>query len=954
MNHLFKILEPMGKSLEMTGKTPFFLDDPEKVWCVVGGEVHVYVVSRSGDVQTGRRDYLFSSGPGSILLGVDTGFFGKATGLLVSGVPGTSVVELSRSDFLEAARTETSEAASLVDGFLEGLGRGIIKDIVPLPRIRQEIVPGDAELQADRPAGSASSLWIELRTGRALFVGTEDMAPGGGFFALPSNCWILPLERCSLSSVSTEDLIVQGDFSSHFDRFSEVVFSSLAMNSRMKAADDVGELREMQRSRRTAMSSGMGRLFSHLSGGERASEVRENDPVSVACSAVAAFLRVDIPRSTGGRNGDVPDVLRRADLRTRKITLAGDWWISDGDPMIAFREDRPVALIPKGRGGYRMVDCDGELDVDRTVAESISPEGLHVYLPMPTRPLNAWDLLRFGISGRGRDIALAVVFGTALALLGLIPPEINGIVFSEVIPQAERGRMIQLFAILVGVALSSALLRFAQAVAFLRTETILDHRVSTGVWDRILRLPVDFFRKTTSGDLANRALGLYMLRSLASMAVRTFIVEGIFVLFYAAQSIWYDWRIALAGLGCLAIQGAVMLVVNLFQLRLQRPMIALQNRISALTFQLLTGIAKIRIAGAEELSFFRWAASFGEQRKLSSRARKLENGMNSAMALISGVTTIAVVYVLVRWSSDDGAYDTGRFMAFWTAFGALQASFLKVVSSVTTTLNVLPLVENLAPILRTEPETGGGKTDPGDITGSVELDRVTFRYRIDGPPVLKDLSFSVSPGEFVAIVGPSGAGKSTVIRMLLGFDRPESGGIFFDHKEIGELDLKKLRERIGVVLQGGGLLPGSIASNVRCSRDFSVDYVEEALAKAGMKDDISEMPMGIHTVLTEGANTISGGQKQRLLIARAIAGKPRVLIFDEATSALDNRTQELVSESLEAIDATRIVVAHRLSTVMGADRILVMDRGAVAEEGTYDELMKEDGLFADLVRRQMA
>jgi ATP-binding cassette subfamily C protein len=337
---------------------------------------------------------------------------------------------------------------------------------------------------------------------------------------------------------------------------------------------------------------------------------------------------------------------------------------------------------------------------------------------------------------------------------------------------------------------------------------------------------------------------------------------------------------------------------------------------------------------------------------LGTKARRLEVFLNTVMALFPLSVAIVILFALVRWSAADASYETGRFMAFWSAFGALQGAFFQMVSSFTATLNMLPLVENLAPILRAEPETGDMKTDPGEITGRIDLEGVVFRYLKDGPPVLKGLDLHIEAGEFVAVVGPSGAGKSTLIRLLLGFDQPESGGIFYDNKDIAELDLGKLRRQIGVVLQSGGLLSGDIASNVRCSRNLTAGQIEDALRTAGMEEDIAAMPMGIHTVITDGANTVSGGQKQRLLIARAVAGKPRVLIFDEATSALDNRTQAMISRSLENIQATRIVVAHRLSTVIGADRICVLEDGRLVEEGKYDELMAKDGLFAELVRRQ--
>lgn len=957
MNPLFKELTSLGTELEITGKTPFFLDDPQTVWCVLAGQLDVYVTAREGEKQTGGRDHLFTVDRDRALFGVEAGFFGDSMGLLASGIPGTRVLRVNRCDLLDLAAGETAgDVARLVDDFLEGLGRGIVKDIVPLPRIRQKLTVGAMELEAARPAGPDSLLWAGLEEGRALFTGTEDLAPGMGLFAVPSSCWIVPLGACTVRGRTTEDLIRSGELATSLDAFCETVFSSLAMNARLRAADDLGALRQMQKAGRNALANGLGTLASALSKSAKMNaRSHEETPLRRACAAAVAPLGLEIAPAVGeGSEESLIELARASNLRVRRVTLAGPWWRSDGAPMVAFREGRPVALVPTGRGGYRIADDDGERLVTDEVALSLSPEAFHLYRPLPSKPLRGLDLLRFGLEGSGREMAFAFVVGIGLALLGLIPPEINGVIFSEVIPQAERGRMIQLFAILVSVALSSGLLRFAQGISFLRTETTLDHDVSVGLWDRILHLPVAFFRETTAGDLANRALGLYMLRNVASMAVKTILIQSVFVVFFLGQSLWYDWKLGLAGLGCLVVLGALMVAVNIFQLRFQRKMTALQNRLSGLTFQILTGIAKIRVAGAEERSFSRWADLFGRQRTLGTEARRLENGLNTVVALFPMVTTMAILYVLIRWSAVDGAYDTGRFMAFWSAFGALQSAFFQVVSSTTSTLNVLPLAENLSPILETEPETGELRTDPGEITGCIDLDRVTFRYRSDGPPVLTDLSLHVEPGEFVAVVGPSGAGKSTLIRLLLGFDQPESGSVFYDNKDLAELDLRKMRGQIGVVLQGGGLLPGDIASNVRCSRPLSKEQVEEALKLAGMQEDLAAMPMGVHTVITEGANTISGGQRQRLLIARAIAGKPRVLIFDEATSALDNRTQAMISRSLENIEATRIVVAHRLSTIIGADRILVLDGGRLVEEGTYDDLLSRDGLFAELVRRQLA
>jgi ATP-binding cassette subfamily C protein len=266
----------------------------------------------------------------------------------------------------------------------------------------------------------------------------------------------------------------------------------------------------------------------------------------------------------------------------------------------------------------------------------------------------------------------------------------------------------------------------------------------------------------------------------------------------------------------------------------------------------------------------------------------------------------------------------------------------------------VPTYERAKPILETLPEVDEMKADPGELTGELEVSHVSFRYREDGPIVLKDVSVQVKPGEFVALVGPSGSGKSTLFRLLLGFEKLEAGAVYYNGRDLVGLDIREVRRQIGVVLQNGKLMAGDIFTNIIGSSLLTLEDARQAARMAGLEDDLKAMPMGLHTVISEGGGTLSGGQRQRLLIARALVHRPRILFFDEATSALDNRTQAIVSESLDNLQATRIVIAHRLSTIMNADRIYVLQDGRVVQQGTYDELIQAEGVFADLAKRQMA
>jgi len=388
------------------------------------------------------------------------------------------------------------------------------------------------------------------------------------------------------------------------------------------------------------------------------------------------------------------------------------------------------------------------------------------------------------------------------------------------------------------------------------------------------------------------------------------------------------------------------------QLRHQRALLGLQGRIASLLFGLIHGIAKLRVAGAEARAFARWAERFAEQRQRTLAAQRAANAQTAFNAVFGVLTSLAIFAVVGRASHE--AMPLGEFLAFSAAFGQFMAATLMLVSVLSSVLAMVPVYERLEPILETVPEVDESKAEPGELAGEIEFSHVSFRYQENGPQILDEVSFRAGPGEFIALVGPSGAGKSTCLRLILGFDKPAAGSIYFDGQDLSGLAVQSVRRQIGVVLQTGRPMAGSIFSNIVGSSNLGIDAAWEAAGMAGLEDDIKAMPMGMHTVISEGAETFSGGQKQRILIARAIVHRPRIILFDEATSALDNRTQEIVSRSLERLKATRIVIAHRLSTIQNADRIYVVEGGRVVEEGTYQDLLFRGGPFARLAERQIA
>ncbi|MBR5091564.1 MAG: ATP-binding cassette domain-containing protein [Ruminiclostridium sp.] len=397
------------------------------------------------------------------------------------------------------------------------------------------------------------------------------------------------------------------------------------------------------------------------------------------------------------------------------------------------------------------------------------------------------------------------------------------------------------------------------------------------------------------------------------------------------------------------IQYALLFMISsVVQIRISRKQMEISAKENGMSYALISGIQKIKLSGAEKRFFTRWLDIYSDGAELVYAPPTFIR-INSVITTAIGLFSTIILY----WLAVNSGIDQSNYMAFNAAYGMVMGSFTALSGMALNVGKIRPILEMAEPILSAEPEVSEKRETVTKLSGSIELDNVYFRYSENMPYVVKNLSLKISSGEYVAIVGKTGCGKSTLMRLLLGFEKPEKGAVYYDSKDINSLDLGSLRRKIGTVMQSGGLFQGDIYSNIVISApQLTLDDAWEAAEKAGIADDIRDMPMGMHTLISEGQGGISGGQKQRLMIARAIAPKPKILIFDEATSALDNKTQKQVSEALDVLGCTRIVVAHRLSTIRNCDRILVLDKGSIIEEGSYDELIEKGGLFAELVERQ--
>ncbi|PLX33604.1 MAG: NHLP bacteriocin export ABC transporter permease/ATPase subunit [Hyphomicrobiales bacterium] len=663
---------------------------------------------------------------------------------------------------------------------------------------------------------------------------------------------------------------------------------------------------------------------------------------------------------------DVGECTRQLGARLRPILLPTRWWKQDHGHLVGFvkgngsrkpadgtgeDDQSAIALIRGVSGGY-MIPVPGSekaIPVTQAVAEDIEPGALEILPPLPVKVSGLGDMARFVLPMIRKDLIWIAGIGALLGFIGALFPLATGIIIDTLIPGLERSLLAQLGVALAVVALLNYFLTLAKQRHMLRANGRSGLILQSAIWDRILKLPAGFFRSYSSGDLRSRMDGISALRSTVIDIVLSTTITAVFSVFYLILLLQYDTRLALVAIAYVLVLVAGSFAIALYMKSYYRRQAELSGWLSGYVFQVLQAIIKLRTAAAEARALVLWADKFADANAAALTTLRISGRFEVMTQLYVSVGMISLFAAAYYLSGP--SLSAGSFIAFLAAFGGFQSAFQGLSGAALSFIAVLPEWERAKPVLDAKPETSSSQKDPGELTGAIDMTGVNFAYE-QGSPVLKDISLSVSPGEHVALVGPSGSGKSTIVRLLLALDTPQSGTVTYNNQDLRSLDLTLVRRQIGVVTQNGKLSAGTILDNVRGATAISYEDCLGACVAAGLEEDLKTFPMGIHTPLTEGATTLSGGQRQRLLIARALVNKPKILLFDEATSALDNRTQAIVTQSLERLQVTRIVIAHRLSTIANADRIYVLDAGKIVEEGSYDDLQNNDGLFSSLARRQ--
>lgn len=813
--------------------------------------------------------------------------------------------------------------------------------------------------------------WLEVTAGQVLLMGEPQSAfSAGSLFCLHADAWLTAQGDAQLVPHRLDDCLRRSLLLPMLLGMQGALLQ--AISARQTTDDEM--VRERMEQRRHSANQQMGGALRRLVGVLQADRfetapLETHDKVLAACRIVGRPLGIDfpdLPRTVATAASGQPleerlaVVAQVARVQKRRVALRGQWWEEDAGPLVAFNQEtnEPLALLPihgKAKSKYVAVDPQSGVrtPVDVSLAQTLAPFAFGFFLPLPARRLTLVDLLRLGLTGRGHELTLVMVVAALLGLMGLLAPIAIGYLFDQVIPEADRPQIYQMTVGLLGAALATLSFSLLRAEVLLRLEGKMEAVIQAAVWDRVLKLPVNFFRDYAAGDLAQRVNAINTIHQQLSGAALTGLLTGLFSFLNLALLFFYAPMLALLGVALVTLALAVNGVALFLALAGNRSMMALQGKLSGQVLEYLNGITKLRAAAAEARAFARWAVRYAESKAIGIRVRTIQNTAEIFLTAFS-VLASAVLFYAIGTASGGAALSTGAFVAFTGAFAGFFVNFIIFSNTSLGLLQIVPLLERARPILDTLPEIDLARAHPGVLQGEITVSNVVFRYRPEGPPALNGVSFTARPGEFIAIVGPSGSGKSTLIRLLLGFEQAESGSIYFDGKDLADLDVQAVRRQIGVVLQSGQLMAGDIFSNIVGTHPLTVNDAWDAARLCGLDTDIEAMPMGMHTVLAEGTSTLSGGQRQRILIARAIVRRPRILLFDEATSALDNRTQALVSQSIERLKATRIVIAHRLSTILNADRILVMQAGHVVQSGTYAELMAQPGLFRELAERQLA
>lgn len=944
-------------AIPLPGNKPRLMHQDNTVALVSKGSVDLFLVLLVNGKPSGQRSFVGHFDAGAVLFYLAEDLTDNEFGVLIAGSPETSLSYCSLEQFLLHA-TEADKLDALLNWTSTCFSTLIHKELSPHG---QQIGEGEQhQVEAEGTVHTDEALcWISPGH-YILLPGYLDLPLSPNFpFPLVRGLWLAATDGPQISSVPLDKLFNACDFDSLLSALNPMLMNILIHAQQLSLQNDKARQRQRNSNDQFQKNQALDLLARVYSERVQSRETLADDPNTQAMQATCELLNISITPVTHPKTNaqdHIQQLARGSNVPLRRVLLRGRWWLQEGEPMIAFLEgsNQAVALLPGKHRGFICFNPSTKqyTPVDEELVQQLEGNAFMPYRSLPSGQVSGRDLINFSLFGAKPDLLRVFFLGSLGGLLAMAIPLATGLIFDQVIPSSDRVQLLQITAAIAIVAMATGVFQYLQGLSLVRLESRAGHALQSAVWDRIAKLPVKFFANYTTGDLVQRAFGIDQIREQVSSTIVRTVLSFVFSIFSIGLLFYYSVNLALWACLLVSIAVAVTLLTGLLSVPATRRQQEIEGSLTSFVLQCIEGISKIRISYSQDRAFYRWAGSFAEQRssiKITQNLQVIDKVFGTVFPLLC---SMAIFYLLVH-GSESITLSTGSFLAFNAAFINVLSNFLMISTSLVMIFRMVPVYQRMMPIMTCPVEADTATEDPGRLKGEIEISNLHFRYTADGPAVLNGIDMHIKPGEFVALVGTSGGGKSTLFRILLGFEASEQGSIAFDGKEISTLDKQELRRQMGVVLQSSSLIPGDIFTNIIGSANLSLDQAWEAARMAGFAEDIENMPMGMHTILSEGGGGLSGGQRQRLQIARAFVHKPKILFFDEATSALDNRTQEIVTKSMSELHATRIVIAHRLSTVIDADRILVLNKGVIAESGSYAELMAREGLFYDMAARQI-
>ena len=960
-----------GEEVPCAGNLPLVIDDQSSVWFIERGGVNLFLIENKISDNKAFQQHLMYQEAGFLIPGVLPSKSQENEGtnyhILAKGLPGTM---LRRLPIAILDQVEPSELAYAVDCWIQSFTDSLTRLAKYLPQLTTLV---EADKQQNIVAGTFSVqkgiAWVTgLPDESSLYMGKvllseygDDDGRNETLVPLTSTSWLTVFEDVQVASKSTETLIMEGKLTQALAGFHNLAFALEHLNLRLELVDSTNLERILVTSRKSVERAARKRLFNIYDLPDDR-EISDDSTLYDTLQVIGKFEKISFlfPKRTGPPINPVSlqDILDSSGIRSRKVSLAIDsnWWKSEGSALLAFRKEdgRPVALVPGMFGKYRMIDSITNTSVAMSAHQValLQNEAWVFYRSFPSRNVTLVDLLSMSLHRAGGDIFRLILTGIARGLLMIFPALALGFTANAVATGGNQEALYLVSFAVVALGLLSTLLYIYQNQVLMALKDRAISSTEAAYWDRVFRLPSRVLNSLSTSGLAISGMTFHNLRTKARGAVVESILTIIFMLPVLAVIIFIDLRLGLVILAFCALALLVTIFNGIRQIGPHSRVNYSSRSTTKRLFQIIKGISKIRVGRAEGSAYSIWAKDYRDQKKAELELGNLERhslAFNASLPFLAGATILFTI-----GTDYDHEIQIGDFLICYTIFLTFLSFVSQFGESFGSLAAGLPAMEQLNPVLRTETEIREEKEPVEFLLGEVLFDQISFRYEPEGPLILDDVTIHARPGEFIAIVGESGSGKSTLFNLALGSIHPTAGVMLYDGRDLRHLDLKQLRRKIGSVPQLIKLQPQDIWDNIVVNNENVTSLqLWKAARAAEIEKQIKAMPMGIFTLVGTSGSVLSGGESQRITLAKCLLGNPRVILLDEATNWLDNNSQAEIMKNLSFLTSTRIVIAHRLSTLEKADRIYVLQSGKVVQAGRFMDLRETEGVFKDMITRQI-